>query len=174
MEVSRNHSHPTKHISDIYAELHPLLLRIMAYRTGSHRVAQTLSQHLYNQFLKSANDIKSDTEIRNALIRLALHTSTDYLRIEKCRERLLIGTLHMFDNYDYASDNESESEADKAERNRMTSILEKLPEQYRIPLHLSRVEGLTHAEIAARLSVSMNDIEIYLTRAMLYCRENMK
>ena len=169
MEVNRNNpSH--KHMGDIYTELNPILMRIMAYRTGSHHVAQTLSQNLYDQFLKSANEIKNDAETRNTLIRMALHTSTDYLHIEKCRKQLFIGILHMFDN-DASGE---ESEPDKKQLDRMATILEKLPEKYRIPLHLSRVEGLTHAEIAAKLNVSVNDIEIYLTRAMLYCRKNMK
>jgi RNA polymerase sigma-70 factor, ECF subfamily len=52
--------------------------------------------------------------------------------------------------------------------------LESLPDQCRKVITLSRFEGLTNKEIAAKLAISAKTVEFHITRALKPLRENLK
>ena len=49
------------------------------------------------------------------------------------------------------------------------NMLDGLPEKVRIAFLMCQLEGLSHAEIADRLSVSISSVRKYITRALLHC-----
>lgn len=53
--------------------------------------------------------------------------------------------------------------------NAVAMMLEGLPEKARRAFLMSRLEGLSHAEIAARLGVSVSMVKQYLASAMVHC-----
>lgn len=51
---------------------------------------------------------------------------------------------------------------------RVAAAVEELPPNVRIALRLHRIEGLTHAEVAARMGVSRSSVEKYLSTALAH------
>ena len=52
------------------------------------------------------------------------------------------------------------------ELDRLRGALERLPDRYREVISLSQVDGLSHAEIAARLGISESNSRVLLSRAL--------
>lgn len=157
-------------IVDVFIDIQSTLQRIIYHRTGSRHIAQDLTQEMYFRVLSIANEFPTYNDARNYLIRVALNAATDYLRVERRRTQLLDGAIHLFENY-------SPSEEDRLYHKEQLSVIDQalseLPEKCREMLYLSRIEGLTHAEIAARMGVSRSLVEKYIVRALLHCRELM-
>ena len=53
---------------------------------------------------------------------------------------------------------------------RLAAVIEKLPTMQRAVLVLAKQQGLSHADIAARLGISINTTRVHLYRAMSFCR----
>lgn len=49
------------------------------------------------------------------------------------------------------------------------NMLDGLPEKMRMAFLLCQLEGLSHAEIAEKLSVSVSSVRKYITKALLHC-----
>jgi RNA polymerase sigma factor (sigma-70 family) len=56
----------------------------------------------------------------------------------------------------------------------INQALMELPEACRLAFHLNRIEGCSHAEIAARLHISESMVAKHLARAMQHCRDRVK
>lgn len=158
----------THDIVDVFVDLHPTLQRIVTYRTGSRQVAQDLTQDIYFRILNLANQFPSHDDARNYLIRVAMNASTDYIRTEQRRSQLLKGTFELFENYMPSPEDDMHYSQKIKE---IDDALSSLPEKSREILYLSRVEGMTHAQIAEKLGVSRSLVEKYAVKAVLHCRE---
>ena len=70
-----------------------------------------------------------------------------------------------------AADNpELEAERQAAMR-KLKNVLEHQPRLYRAVLLMRKRDGMSHAEIAEKLSVSVHTVHKYLTRAVEACRK---
>ena len=158
-------------VVDIFLDLHPMLERIVSYRTGSRQVAQDLTQDIYFRVLNLANEFPTYDDARNYLIRVAINASTDFVRTEKRRQQLLNGTFELFENY---MPSPEENLYYGQQVTEIDNALSALPEKCRKVLYMSRVEGMTHAEIADKLGVSRSLIEKYAVKAVIHCRNFME
>lgn len=87
---------------------------------------------------------------------------------------------HFIDAHDDISEFEFESEAPGQSRvlegkealQRLAVILEELPEKTREILLLSRLEGLSHTQLATRFGLSVSSIEKHLARGLIHVRKS--
>jgi len=56
----------------------------------------------------------------------------------------------------------------------MQQAMAELPDDCRLAFYWNRVEGLGHAEVAARLNISESMVAKHLARAMRHCRDRLK
>lgn len=56
---------------------------------------------------------------------------------------------------------------------RLQSAVAELPPRTREIFHLNRIEGLTHAEVARRLSISDSSVQKHLSRALAHVMERL-
>lgn len=154
-------------IVDVFVDLQPTLKRIVTYRTGSQQAAQDLTQDMYFRILQLANTFPTYDDARNYLIRIAMNSSIDYLRTEKRRAQLLSGAVELFEGYNPSPE---ENLFYKQKLLSIDKALEDMPPKCREVLYLSRIEGLTHAEIASRMNVSRSLVEKYSVKALLHCK----
>ncbi|MEH0834787.1 RNA polymerase sigma factor [Pectobacterium cacticida] len=158
-------------IVDVFVDMYSTLLKIVSYRTGTLHAAQDITQEIYFKVINIANEFPAYNDARNYLIRVALNASSDYQRTEKRRTQILNGALSLFENY-APSLEDNHYAAEKITL--LDSSLSSLPEKCREILYFSRVEGLTHKEIAEKMGISVSLVEKYAIRALLQCRDVIK
>ncbi|AUO66008.1 RNA polymerase subunit sigma-70 [Citrobacter freundii complex sp. CFNIH2] len=156
---------------DVFIDIYSTLFKIVSYRTGTVHVAQDITQDIYFKIFKVANEFPAYEDARNYLIRVALNASSDYRRTEQRRVQILNAALHMFENY---SPSPEDNHYSIEKINLLDSTLSTLPEKCREILYLSRVDGLTHKEIAQKMGISVSLVEKYAVRTLLHCRDTLK
>lgn len=161
----------SEELTRIFLQLQPSLERVIQRRIGDAQAAQDLAQDLYLRLTRIADTLPNEDDARRYLMRMATNAAVDHLRVEGNRVQLLAGALSLFESH--VAGPECYAQA----RDRVTAIdeaLADLPARCRDVLYLSRMEGLTHVEIAERLGVSRSLVEKYAVRALLHCRKKLE
>jgi len=147
------------------------LKRFLAIRLGSEEEAEDVVQEL---FLKIERSTGIDANVRSPaayLFTMALNLSRSYRR-ERLRARRRDGqwveTNNVMAGPDAIADAPSaDSVYDAKQRiEQVAAALEKLSPQCRNVFRLHKFEGLSHAEVAARLGISRSTVEKHMTTAL--------
>jgi RNA polymerase sigma factor (sigma-70 family) len=147
------------------------LERLLQRRLQSRDTAQDLAQDTYLKLLRVAEQFPSEDDARRYLVRMALNAATDHQRSEGRRAELLAGAVDLFDQSQLTPEDAALA---GDELRQLEQVLADLPSKCRDVLYLSRVEGMTHAEIATALGVSKSLVDKYAVRALQHCRERLK
>lgn len=152
-----------------YFERRDELRRFFLARTGSPAEADDLLQDLY---LKVADAAPPDLRSPGAyLYRLAANVMLDRMRQQR-RSAARDGAWREVNTTISASEavnEEPDAEAALAARQRLERVLaavESLPPQTRRVFRMHKLEGLSHAETAARLGVSKSAVEKHMIAAL--------
>lgn len=146
------------------------LLRFLTRRTGSADRAADLAQDTY---LRLAALAPASVDVQNPrayVYRIAGNLAIDAAR----RDGRLPLDMTFVDAEERSTDPSPEARALARERLRLLeAALDELPANPRAALLLNRVDGLTFAEIAARLDVSESMVAKYIARALKHCRDRL-
>jgi RNA polymerase sigma factor (sigma-70 family) len=154
----------------VFLALRPRLERLVANRAGSG-VAADIVQDLYLRLPRIEATLTSEADARRYLLKMAVNASINHLQIEGRRAELLAGVTTL---YQSAEPSPEDTVLTADELRGVQTALEELPEKCREMLFLSRVEGFTHAEIAARMGVSQSLVEKYLVKTLLHCKARLR
>lgn len=155
----------------VFLEYRTRLERMVAGRLQSRHAAQDIAQDLYLKLPRVAEQFPSTDDARRYLVRMAANAALDHQRMEGRRAELLAGAQDLFEGVEASPEDLTVS---RDEIGQLEAALRELPPKCRDVLYLSRVEGMTHVEIAARLGVSKSLVDKYAVRALLHCREKMR
>lgn len=155
---------------DVFLARRAQIESVLRGRTGDAALAADLVQDLYFRLERISERLPNETEAYRYLLRMALNASIDHHRTEKRRAELLSGVACLFDG---AAPGPERLTVARDTLREIDVALEALPDKARDVLYLSRVEGLTHQEIAERLGVSRSLVEKYVVRALLHCRAQL-
>ena len=160
-----------EHLVDIYLDIRPKLERVIGKRLGSTSLAADLAQEIFLRIpaIKVALNSRADAE--RYFVRIAMNASLDYVKVEKRRSAILDASGSIFS---YAPPTPEAECLAKDDIRLVEAALRELPPKCRDVLLLSRIEGLSHDEIAHRLGVSRSLVEKYAVRALLHCRQRLK
>jgi len=162
---------PKIDILSVFVESRATLERLLTNRLRDRQTAQDLTQDLYFKLTRVADQFPSKDDARRYLIRMAVNAAMDHRRVEGRRSELLAGIVELFDEIQATPEELLGADDEVA---RVEEALKDLPPKCRDVLFMSRVEGLTHAEIAEKLGVSRSLVEKYAVRALLHCRLRLK
>ena len=159
-------------VDAVIRDHHASVVRFLRRRGASHEDACDLAQEAYVRLLKyeGSADIDSPSAM---LFRIAGNVATDHLRaaaqfrgphvaIEACADEV---ASELPSAERELSGEQNVSAIDRA-------IADFSPRRRRIFL-LSRLEGLTYAEIAERCGVSVKAVEKHVSRALRACSESI-
>jgi RNA polymerase sigma factor (sigma-70 family) len=155
----------------VFLEYRSKLQRIVGGRLQSSHAAEDIAQELYLKLPRVAEQFPTTEDARRYLVRMATNAALDYQRTEGRRAELLAGAEDLFEGVE---DSPEDLALSRDEIARLETVLRGLPAKCRDVLYLSRVEGMTHVEIAARLGVSKSLVDKYAVRALLHCREKLR
>jgi RNA polymerase sigma factor (sigma-70 family) len=154
----------------VFVETRPTLERVLTQRLGCRQTAQDVAQDLYFKIYRIAEKFPTHDDARRYLLRMAINAAIDHHRIEGRRAELLAGIAELFDD---PRDVIEDAVVAKDLMNVVEDALCELPAKCRDVLYMSRIEGMTHAEIARKLRVSQSLVEKYAVRALVHCRARL-
>lgn len=149
----------------------PQLEYQIAKRVGCSETAADLATEIYLKLRRINPACHSEGEAWTYLFRMAKSAAIDHIRTVRRREALLGGAVDVVEPEEAIGPDRSIAAHDQMKI--IEGALAELPEKARTMLVLSRVQGLTHGEIANELGVSKSLIEKYIARALLHCRARM-
>ena len=159
-------------IYQVFLNARPQIQRFLNQRIHCQDTTADLLQDLYLRLLMLVPPPSSEPEIRAWLFTVASNLSIDYLRSEKRHAELLGRYLGHGSEADHRAEPERITQA-QYQLQQLQAALAQLPDLCAEVLYLSRVEGLSHAEIAAQLGISTSWVEKQLARALSHCRQSL-
>lgn len=143
--------------------MRPALLRFFGRRTGSGAVAEELTQDLFLRLLRRPDLFELDN-VEGYVFEAASNLARDRARREAVR-----GGVHVEMEVEGLSLDAPDPEQVVDGRRRLEAVLaavEALPPRARDVLVLRRFEGLSYAQIAARLGISVSAVEKRMAKAL--------
>lgn len=138
--------------------------------------AEELTQDVFIEAFRSINKYKGESSLSTWIYRITVNKSLDFIRYTKRKKRFAVFTNlfnpqsgeQQIDVTDFVHPG-TEIE-NKEQSTHLFKALEKLPENQKSAFILSKIEGLSYAEISAVMKLSLSSIESLLFRA----RQNLK
>ncbi len=154
----------------IFLGYRPQIQNFLQQRIRCADTAADLIQDIYLRLTQLKPPPCSETEVRAWLFTVASNLSIDHIRVNKRRSELLDQYLGDETEADHLQAPDRLVQA-QDQLQQIQSALAGLPDQCAEILYLSRVEGLTHVEIARQLNISVSWVEKQLARALMHCRQ---
>lgn len=158
-----------REFQDLYSTFHDKIRRHLARFAGENE-AEDLTQEVFLKVSRALHNFKGDSQLSTWIYKIATNTALDKLR-HKSRES--IDTSN--DLYGPAAEEaewavEQSASADQAViKKEMNScirdLVKSLPENYRVVLSLSELEGFSNREIAEITGTSLETVKVRLHRA---------
>lgn len=152
-------------ILSAYVELRDALQRFLLRRTGSRETAEDLTQETWLR-LAGATAVPAIANPRAYIFRTAANLAIDHGRRQAVLPVAENGDDILAATADPAPSPERAA-LSRAELARLAAVIEMLPPRARDVFVLARFDGLTYAEIGARLGISPKTAFSHMTRALL-------
>jgi len=149
----------------IWSDFHDRLLAFLRSRVGDRHAAEDILQDVFLKVHLSVGMLRDESKLAPWLYQIARNAIVDHYRTRKTEP---------LDERSLAA--EGENETDKASRSLAESLLamiDELPPRYRDPLMLSEIEGLTQAQVADRLGLSLSGAKSRVQRGRHRLRERI-
>ncbi|TWA76343.1 RNA polymerase sigma-70 factor (ECF subfamily) [Azospirillum brasilense] len=143
----------------------------LARRLGSLCLAEDVVQDTYLR-LRSLTALPEIDNPRSYLYRMADNIALDRMRAETRRGRRFAPAELGLDRPLDEPDAEATLEH-KQRLERLSRALDELPPRCREVFLLHKFDGLSHADIAARLGISRSMVEKHVMKALAHCRDRL-
>jgi RNA polymerase sigma-70 factor, ECF subfamily len=183
-QVKGNQSMPgQKHdFRKVHDVLRPRVLRYLA-RMAGEAVAEDLAQVVFEKVSQSLGDYRGDAELSTWVYRIATNTALDHLRrrgkmtgpVDPVSVDAVVAAGGDRNAWTGEVQQTLEGRVIRGEMNAcIREIINRLPENYRIVIILSDLEGFQDKEIAAILGLSLRNAKIRLHRARTQLRQALE
>ena len=164
---------------EFYPSIHRYLIRVMGAKE-----AEDLTQEVFIKAGNSLNSFRNESQISTWLYRIATHTAVDRMRAPSFRRETTVDPMESSEN-DIASlagqeadltENRASLEEKalrRATNDCIRGIIDKLPENYRVPVILSELEGLPNQNIAEILGLSLEVVKARLHRGKARLKQEL-
>ncbi len=157
-------------LTAIYLEIRPKLERVILRRVGSAALSADLAQEMFFRIGTIKSDLLTRADAERYFMRVAMNASLDHLKIEARRREIL---QHSTPLVETSTPSPEAAMLTRDDIRIVEDALTELPVKCRDILLLSRIDGFSHAEIAAKLGVSRSLVEKYIVRALVHCRRRL-
>jgi RNA polymerase sigma-70 factor (ECF subfamily) len=165
----------------IYASYHPRVFRYLTRLVGQSE-AEDLTQEVFLRVNRGLPDFKGDAKLSTWIYRIATNVAADRIRSRSSQESrsgkaVPLDEQLIQEGVDLKGDTKPSVEK-QAMREEMSACVQDyvstLPENYRVPLTLSEIGGLTNKEIAEALGLTMETVKIRLHRGRAKLKEKLE
>ena len=131
--------------------------------------AEEIVQDLFCKLWEKKQEILISTSVKSYLLKAVYFNTIN--RVKQQKKDIELDAVHGMEAEGYRAEEIVElTEVSEL----VASALSRLPARGQIIFRLSRFEGLTYREIAARLDISVKTVEAYMGQALRLFRESMK
>lgn len=171
--ASERQDESNSHLGLLYRLYRTALLRFLTRRVG-HDDAPDLLQEAFIRMARAKTDPHSVRNDKAFLFQVASNLAADHGRESRRRSRLLTGD-EIDAILDIPDDTARPADAAQArlEGQSLARALAEMPPRRADAFRLSRLEGLSHQAIAARLGVSVRTVEAEIRMALDHCAERL-
>jgi len=153
----------------------------LCYRiTGNRMDAEDVAQDVFVEIYKNIGKFRGESSLATWIMRIAYNRSLNFLRDSRHRAELSLDSHENGEDRSLGetlAGNVSERPDIDLEMRRRRSILYNaiaaLPEKYRKPLALHKLDGMPYAEIADLLNISLSAVESRIHRAKLKLKKEL-
>lgn len=133
--------------------------------------AQDSFQEAFIRAFSKIESFKGNGSFEGWLRRIMVNQCMDHFR----RNRLTIVAENPLQNQKYLTEEDEDAEKDlPIDSDELITLIQKLPQQYRLVFNMYVVESYTHAEIAEELGISVGTSKSNLSRAKAWLRKEIK
>lgn len=132
--------------------------------------AEEVIQAVFVKLWEGRNEIRENLSLRSFLYKITLNHIYNYLKHKNVQKSA--GAI-----FQLAEDTDNSTQEHIFYNNlkeHIDLLIEQLPEQRRTAFKLSRMEGLTHEEIAKRMQISVRTVESQVYKAIKFLRKHLK
>jgi RNA polymerase sigma-70 factor (family 1) len=153
----------------IYDQYYESIRSFAYYKTSDIDLADDIVQEVFLKLWTNLKNVKDET-VKALLYTISSNTIKNHFKHQK--------VVYNFQKQDQASDSDTTDEADsllrQEELNRkLQDALAEIPEKSRDVFLMNRIEGLTYADIAERLGLSVKAIEKRMSEALSVLRSRI-
>lgn len=144
----------------------PKLRGFLSRRISNAADVDDLTQEILLRIHQSANTLEDERRIHGWIWQIARNAVIDHYR----RRRPTVD----LDSLDLDIEAEESSDIQELVLTWLAPTIQRLPEPYRDAMRLSEIEGLTQAEVATRLSLSVSGAKSRIQRGRVKLREALQ
>jgi RNA polymerase sigma-70 factor (ECF subfamily) len=155
----------------LFRQFYPELCNFVVQYVRSRAVAEELVQDLFLRLWERRMDWKAELPSRSYLYQAVRNRALDHLKHERVVDRGVRPSLYSGDAAQPAVDEELAGQSLEAA---LRVAIEQLPDRTRQVFVLSRGHGLSYAQIADALDVSVKTVEAQMARAFRLLRDRLR
>ena len=168
--VAQARNHDPVAFSVLFRAYYDSLCTVARHYVGAPEVAEELVQEIFMNIWRMGGGWQPRGPVQAYLCGAARYRSLQYLRSQRLRQqRLVYQAVHEGTLLESPEGELQYKELEKA----LQSALDALPERRCLIYLLSRQHGLTYAEIAAALEISIKTVETQIGRALKFLRRRL-
>ena len=153
-----------KALFDVYKKYQPSIFKYVRSQINNYQTAEELTQDIFLDFIEALRDFRFQSSLKTFIFSIARHKIIDQIRKKKIKS-VLFSHLPSFivEGLKVVFIDE---EIDKKElQEKITKIINSLPNDYQLILRLKYIEGVKIKEISEKLKMNFKATESLLFRA---------
>ncbi len=148
-------------------KLYAFVLKILKIEDDAREIVQDVFIKLW----ETRERVKSVSLFNSYLFTIAYNTSIDLVR-KRINEKKYVEYINSLQK-NYSLDETIDKMDYDTLNKEIEHLIEKLPLKQREVYKLSRIENLSHKEIAGKLKISVNTVENHISKALQFLRKNL-
>lgn len=148
----------------LYKKYQPSIFKFVRSQINNYQLAEELTQDVFMDFIEALRDFRFQSSIKTFLFSIAKHKVVDQIRKKKIKN-ILFSRLPSF-IVESLKVVFIDTEIDKKElQEKITKVIDSLPNDYQIILRLRYIDGIRIKEISEKLRMNFKATESLLFRA---------
>lgn len=153
-----------KALFQVYKKYQPSIFNFVKSQISNYQTAEELTQDIFLDFIDALRDFRFQSSLKTFLFSIARHKIIDQIRKKKIKN-ILFSHLPFF-IVEGLRVVLMEDEIDKKElKEKISKVIESLPNDYRLILRLKYIDGIKMKEISEKLKMNFKATESLLFRA---------
>ena len=161
-------------LESLFATFYPTLSAFCAKYVKDKDISRDIVQDIFLTVWENRSKIDFSTPLHSYLLKLAHNQCINYLEHLKVKNKYIDATKLKLMEMEVGYDDLFDKLVADAIQEQIEKTVEQLPAQCRDIFRKSRYEGMTHAEIAKELDISLRTVETQIYRALKTLKKVIK